>query len=122
MAVLKDESGLTARQLLRVQRQEQLQALQGIHDDRAQHVEEQQGDRVLLPGHLLAGIDAAEAIQESFKRPPDAQCQVGTAFHDVGDVAAQRLDAQHGEAQYGRKEQIEQDVGVHQNFSARMSA
>ena len=89
---------------------------------RAQHVEEQQRDRVLLPGHLLAGIDSADAIQQPLEAATDAQRESWPTLHDIGHVAAERLDAQHDHAEQRQQQQPELHGGVHQNFSALISA
>jgi len=68
---------------LRIQRQPELQALQGIHRQRAEQVEEQNRLGIAQPTHLLVLAHAAKAIESVFQAVAEA------ALHDGGDILAQ---------------------------------
>jgi hypothetical protein len=45
-----------------------LQALQGINDDKAQQIEDQQGDGITCPVHLVCIADAGQPVQATLDR------------------------------------------------------
>ncbi|OIQ82757.1 hypothetical protein GALL_354410 [mine drainage metagenome] len=74
-------------ELLRIERQPDLQSLQGIHRQHAQQVEEQECQRVFVPAHLLVFLDPAETIEGGF----NACSKIQPSFHYMGNVNAQRF-------------------------------
>ena len=71
-AVLNEESGVTAPSFCGFSGSHCLQALQQVEDDEADHAEQQHGEGVSLPVHLLLGPHAAEAIDQPLDRAQDA--------------------------------------------------
>jgi hypothetical protein len=102
-------------QFLRVQRQQALQALQRVHREGAEQVEQHEGDGIHRPGHLLLGLDAADAVDGALGRAEDAHGPGGTALINGCHVGAERLDQQQQDDQI--QPQLRNSIGSHQNFS-----
>ena len=79
------------RHALRIERQEALQAQQGVEDQEAADMEEQHGDRVGQPILLPLLVDAAEAIEASLDRPQHRRQKGALAVEDSRHVPAERL-------------------------------
>src|SRR5262249_61829343 len=56
------------REALRVERQPQLAALQQVHREAADGIEEEQAYRVFLPAHLARRLDSAQAVDGALER------------------------------------------------------
>ena len=85
MAVLNDESALTA-EMLRIEGQPLLQALQRVNHHGARQIEDQQPDGI-LDQHVSerASIPHARYIRPLQRRAP-SQGEVGLPLHHIRDV------------------------------------
>ena len=70
-AVLKAEIGCHAGKALRVERQQALEALEGVQDQHRDDAERQHRDRVLRPPHLVPLIHAGQPVDQPLERPQD---------------------------------------------------
>ena len=93
-----------AGHVLRIERQPCLQALQRIDGEHADGVEQDDGQGVAQPVHLLVRPDAAQAVQRPLGRADEAEL----AGHHLGEVDAHRLDRE----QQDGHEEAEQRPGV----------
>ena len=91
IAVLKLRYSGTAGHALRIERQQALQAQQGIEDEETADMEEQHGDRVGEPILLALLVDAAEPIEAALDRPKDRREKSPFAVEDGRHVPAERL-------------------------------
>ena len=71
---------------LRIERQPELQPLQGIDRQHTEDVEQQDGQGVFQPAHFLVLADAAQAIEHGLDPAAEAQGQRRAPFHYIGDV------------------------------------
>ena len=82
MLVVKLTAVLNARccaeraESLRIERQQMLQAQNGVGEQATHQAEEQHGERVLLPIVLLARIDAHQPIGQPLQRRSTGSSQV----------------------------------------------
>src|SRR5438105_6425889 len=88
---VEGEVGRYRRESLRIQRERSLQPLDGIGDDQPEQAEDEERERVLQPGLLLARIDAAESAQEPLDRPEQLRKRLAHPFEDPVQVHAERL-------------------------------
>ena len=65
---VEGESGRYAGEVLRIERQVVLQALEGVQENHRDEAEREHRDRVSGPRHLDAGIYSAEFVDQSFDR------------------------------------------------------
>lgn len=88
-------------EMLRIQWQQGLAALQQVQGEHTDQIEQQQGHCVGLPVHLVAGVDARQAVDASLERRGDARQTGRPALHGARHVCAERLDQgeQDGEEQ-----------------------
>ena len=105
-AVLKAESGVTLAERLRVQRQPELQPLQGIDRQQPEQVEGQEGQRVAQPGHAFVRLDAGQSVEPVFQRPQPAHIDRQFAGVDARHVQPQRP------GQEQQRGQIEADLQI----------
>jgi hypothetical protein len=77
--------------VLWVEWQHVLQALEEIRDDDANSAERQQGERVLLPGLLVRGVDPAQSVNEALEPPEHARERLAIALEHTEHVDAERL-------------------------------
>ena len=101
MAVLRAVSQRTARQMLRIERQDALDELQEKERDEAHAVEEEKGQGIPFPGHLLALVYAADSGRRARSS--------GTR-HAAQDVPPSFEDRRHVAAEERREEQQYREV------------
>jgi hypothetical protein len=102
-------------ELLRIERQQTLNALHDVNDEEAEPIEDEHRERVGLPAHPLVGADAGRPIEETLERPE----------YRVEHRRLALVDARHvGTERFGEREendQIDEDlqdvVQRHQNHS-----
>ena len=99
---------------LGIQRQPELQPLQGIDRQRAEGVEQQDGESVFQPAHFLILAHAAEAIQHGLDGAAEAQGEPA-ALHHIGDIDAQWLGHEQQDHQIRSKQ--EPGMGSHEKSS-----
>ena len=99
----------------RVQRQRRLHPRQQVDEEQAGEVERQHGERVRLPGHLFAGIDAQHAVNEPLERTEQARRDAGFALVDARHVAAERLHDRDEQA--AEERELEDGARGHENLS-----
>ena len=95
--MLKARSGATAGEVLRIERQAVLEALDDVGEQQRDGAEEQHRDGVLGPAHLLVGVDAGEAIEEALAGDEDGIEQGRAALEDARHVAAHGLREEQDE-------------------------
>ncbi len=100
---------------LRVERQESLQPLQGINNQQPQAVEEQHGNGIDFPVHLLVRADAAQAIDQFLDRPQDRVEKGAFALVNPGHERAERLGK--GDQDDHVKDELKPTKDVHSNHS-----
>ena len=66
--VLKARSGDDRVEMLRVERQNRLQALQGVKSEEARQAEGEHGEAIADPTLLLTLVDAAQRIDDALDR------------------------------------------------------
>jgi hypothetical protein len=86
MAVLKARSGDVGGEVLRVEREEVLEALDGVGEEQGDGAEDEHGDGVLGPAHLVVGVDAGEAIEEALAGDEDGVEPGAAALEDARHV------------------------------------
>jgi hypothetical protein len=105
---------------LRIQRQERLKSLESIQQQQSCEVEDQHGDGVALPVHLLIRPDAGEPVDEALHRPEDAIQAERPAFVHTRHVGPQRLG--EGEEDHDVQDELEHTVRGHEKTSGLSSA
>ena len=106
--------------MLRVQRQPLLHALQQIDGKQARHIEDEHQGGIAAPAHVVAGIDAAEAIKQPLYRSADALHAIRRIGEHGRHVRAERLDREQRENEV--EPNLQQIVGSHSNHSGFSSA
>ncbi len=84
-------------EMLRVQRQDMLQAFYCVCNEKRYKAEDQHGDGVFGPAHLVGLVDAGEPVDEAFERAEDEVGEGALALKDAGHVEAERLCAEQDE-------------------------
>ncbi len=104
----------------RVQWQEALQPLHGVHRKEAQRVEEQHRPRVRFPAHLFLGCDAEQAIGQPLQWADQPIEKHRLALVHPRHVGAQRLGEQQQDDDV--EPHLEPAIGGHENSSGLSSA
>jgi len=89
----------------RIERQELLQAQDGVEQQQAHAVEEQHGDAVDLPVVLLGGVNAADPVDQPLQRSQRRVKPGAPPFVDGGHVRAEWFGQQQ------QNDQVEDDLG-----------
>ena len=116
------EGGIRAyrAEVLRIERQDALQALQQVDDDEPDQVEEQHRERIALPVGFRIRIDARHAIDHPLDRAEHRREERAAALVHRRHEGAQRLDEQHEDAEVERE--LQESLAGHWNFSGFSSA
>jgi len=112
--------GADRGQTRRIQRQQVLEPLDGVHDDDADEVEEQHRARIAAPAHLGLGRSARQPVQRALDRTErTAEDTEATLVHGRHAAAeGNREGGQDGEEDCD----LEQAVRGHDSFSGASSA
>ena len=109
------------RKLLRIQRQKSLYPLHQVQQQHRHHAEQQHGEGVLRPAHLVIFIDAGQAIEQALDRPQHRVHERPLAVEHPGHEDAHGLGDQENQREKNRDLQPSIDTSC-QNFSGRSSA
>ena len=113
-AVFSARSGANGIELLRVERQQVLHALQRIECHNAREVEPEQRQRIADPGLLFRRIDAGQAIQAVLDRR-QGTLRPAEAIDGARDVPAERLHG--GDNQRGEQRDLQPALPGHGTWS-----
>jgi hypothetical protein len=105
---------------LRVERQDPLQALQAVHRQQPDQVEDEHRRGIRLPAHLLVRVHARRSIDEALE---PAECAVQPerlVLIHAGHVRAERL-GQHDQNDHVQSE-LKDSVSSHEKSSGLSSA
>jgi hypothetical protein len=105
---------------LRIERKNPLDTLEPIHHEEAGGVEDQHGDRVSLPSHLLAGPHARHPVDEALEPAEDTVEAERSALVDASHVIAEGLG--EGQEHHQIEEELDRPVGRHANISGLSKA
>jgi hypothetical protein len=97
--------------MLRIERQEMLNALNCICNYHSYKTEEEHGDRILGPAHFVRLIDAAYLVEEAFDGAEKDVGEGAFALEDPGHVSAEGLRADEHEGE--EEEDLKPAVGGH---------
>ena len=110
-AVLKAVAGATPARCCGFQGSRALGPFDDVGQQQRDKAEDQHGDGVLLPAHLLIGADAAGAVQKPLDWAKHRIEKSLLPFEDPGDIEAQGA---HQEQQHGKeRSKLQPAIGGH---------
>ena len=117
---VKREVGRNIGKMLGVPRQSVLYALDEVQHQHGDGAEEQHGNGVFRPAHLVLFVHARQLVKQLFYRTQDWIEKGAFTGKDLGHEDPQRLgDRKH----HGKEQQnLRPAIGCHQNFSGLSSA
>ena len=104
-------------EMLRVERQNCLQALQGVKRQEPHEAERQHGKAVAEPALLLMFVDAAHGIDDALDRTQERRKECAFAVEDPGHVIAERLDQERDD--HAIKRDLNETIGGHGMFFSK---
>ena len=109
-----------AGEMLRIPRQQGLGPFDDVGQQQRDEAEDQQRDGVLLPTHLLIGVDAAGAVEQTLDGPQHGIEKGLFPFEHAGDVKTQ---GPHQEQQHGKEhDKLQPAIGGHTRISPDTTA
>ena len=103
--------GRDCRQMLRIEGQHALHALEEIQKQHGNRTEQQHGGRIFRPAHFVLFIDAGESIEQAFDRPQHGIQKRALAGKDPSHKNPHRLG--NGEDQRQEHEDLKPTVDRH---------
>ena len=105
------EGGRDSGEVLGVQGEDALEALDGVGGEEGDEGEDEHGDGVFGPAHLVGFVDAGELVEEALDGAEDDVGEGVLALEDVGHVDAD--GGRGGEDEGEEDEDLEPAVGCH---------
>ena len=108
---VEGEIGRDRVEMLRVERQNRLQALQGVKSEEARKAEGEHGEAIADPTLLLTLVDAAQRIEDALDRTQERRQERAFAVEDAGHIKAERLDQERDD--HAIKRDLNETIGGH---------
>ena len=110
---IEGEIGGDRVEMLRVERQNRLQALQGVKRQEAHKAKGQHGKAIADPALLLTLVYAAQRIEDALDRTQQRRQECTFAVEDAGHIEAERLHEERDD--HAIECDLNETIGGHRN-------